>query len=71
MMARAVLVALSLALLAIAAAPTAEARPPVVQDCVVGSSQPECLVSVQMVVCVTDPCDTMTVCAGYGRVCVL
>ena len=70
MMARAVLLTLSFILL-LAAVPTAEARPPVTADCVVGSSEPGCLVSVQMVVCVTDPCDTMDVCVLYGFYCLL
>jgi hypothetical protein len=69
MMARAILLASIAALIAFSLAPSAEARPPVVGECVVGSSQSECLVSVQMVVCVTDPCDTMDVCVAYGAVC--
>jgi hypothetical protein len=70
MMARAVLLALLVSLIGLAVAvPSAAARPPVVQDCVVGSSEPDCLVSIQMVVCVTDPCDTMDVCLLYGFVC--
>ena len=69
MMARVLLLTLSLVLL-LAAAPTAEARPPVVQDCVVGSNESSCLVSVYWVVCVTEPCDPMRICVGYGLVCV-
>lgn len=66
MMARAILLASLVTLVGFSvAAPTAAAAPP----CVVGSSEPNCLVSVQMVVCVTDPCDTMDVCVAYGRVC--
>jgi hypothetical protein len=70
MMARAVLLAVLVALLGTAAAPSASARPPVVDDCVVGSSEPDCLVSVQTRVCVTDPCDTLDVCVLYGFLCV-
>jgi hypothetical protein len=66
MMARAVLLASLFALLGLAAVPTASAAE---APCVVGASEPNCLVSVQMVVCVTDPCDTMDVCVAYGRVC--
>lgn len=67
MMARAILLASLVTLVGFSvAAPTAAAAEP---PCVVGSSQTECLVSVQMVVCVTDPCDTMDVCVAYGRVC--
>lgn len=68
MMARAILFASLVALLGFSiAAPTAAAQE---TPCVVGSSsQTECAVSVQMVVCVTDPCDTMDVCVAYGRVC--
>jgi hypothetical protein len=66
MMARGVLLAFLVALIGLSAAPTATAAEP---PCVVGSSQTECAVSVQMVVCVTDPCDTMDVCVAYGRVC--
>lgn len=66
MMARAILVACLLVLLGTAAtAPTAAAAP----SCVVGSSEPNCLVSVQQRVCVTDPCDELDVCVGYGRIC--
>jgi hypothetical protein len=66
MTARAVLLASLFALLGLAAVPTAAATE---EPCVVGASQPHCLVSVQMVVCVTDPCDTMDVCVAYGRLC--
>ena len=67
MMARAILFASILTLVGFSvAAPTAAAAD---DPCVVGSSQSQCAVSVQMVVCVTDPCDTMDVCVAYGRVC--
>lgn len=65
MIARAIFLACSLVLLGTAAAPTATAAP----ACVVGSSEPSCLVSVQQRVCVTDPCDELDVCVGYGRIC--
>lgn len=67
MMARAILLASLVTLLGFSvAAPTAAAAE---QPCVVGASEPECLVSIQQRVCVTDPCDTMDVCVAYGRVC--
>lgn len=66
MMARAVLLASLFALLGLAAAPTASAA---ADPCVVGSQEETCAVSVYWVVCVTDPCDPMKVCVGYGRVC--
>jgi hypothetical protein len=66
MMARAVLLASLVALLGLAAAPTAAASDP---PCVVGASEPNCAVSVQYRVCVTDPCDEMDICVAYGRVC--
>lgn len=68
MMARAVLLAFLVALLGLSAAPTVAASEP---PCVVGASEPNCAVSIQMRVCVTDPCDTMDVCVAYGRVCVV
>lgn len=65
MMARAVLLASLVALLGFSvAAPTASAA-----ECVVGNDHDSCAVSVTMVVCVTEPCDGVKVCAGYGRVC--
>lgn len=35
--------------------------------CVLGDRT--CLVGIEWVVCVTEPCDPATVCVGYGRVC--
>jgi hypothetical protein len=68
MMARAVLLASLVTLVGFSvAAPAASASEP---PCVVGASEPDCAVSVQMRVCVTDPCDTMDVCVAYGRACV-
>lgn len=67
MMARAILVACLVALIGVSAAPTAAASDP---PCVVGTNAPTCVVSVEMVVCVTDPCDPTMVCVAYGRVCV-
>ena len=67
MMARAVLLASLVTLVGFSvAAPTAAAQD---VGCAVGSSEPYCLVSVQLRECVTDPCDTMDVCVAYGRVC--
>lgn len=66
MMARAVLVVSLFALIGLAAAPTASAAD---DPCVVGSNAERCAVSVYWVVCVTEPCDPMKVCVGYGRVC--
>ena len=65
MMARAVLLASVFALIGIAAAPSASASDP----CVVGNEEETCAVSVYWVVCVTEPCDPMKACVGYGRVC--
>ncbi len=64
MVARAILLALGIVLLGLAAAPEAAAEP-----CAVGASEPNCLVSVQLRECVTDPCDTMDLCVAYGRLC--
>lgn len=69
MMARAVLLAALFALLGLAAVPVADAQP--APGCVVGASEPACLVSVQQRVCVTDPCDTLDVCVAYGRYCIV
>lgn len=64
MMVRAVLLACSLILLGVAAAPTAAAS-----DCIAGTNANGCAVAVRYVECVQEPCDTLTVCVGYGRVC--
>lgn len=37
--------------------------------CVVGDDPAKCLVSVQWVVCVTEPCDGLIVCVGHGLAC--
>lgn len=66
MMARAVLLACLVTLLGVSAIPTASAAEP----CIVGTNAPTCVVSVEMVVCVTEPCDPTLVCVGYGLVCV-
>ena len=65
---RVALLALSLTLVGLAAgAPVAAADP--AQPCVVGASEPNCLVSVQQRVCVTEPCDELDLCVAYGRLC--
>lgn len=64
---RVALLALSLTLVGLAAgAPMAAAQP---EPCVVGASEPNCLVSVQQRVCVTEPCDELDLCVAYGRLC--
>lgn len=69
MMVRAVLLATSLVLLGLAvAAPTAAAAD---DPCVVGASEPNCAVSVQYRVCVTEPCDEMDLCVLYGLYCIV
>lgn len=65
MMARAVLAATLLTLVAFSFAPTASAAVP----CVVGDQPQSCAVSVEMRVCVTEPCDEVDVCLLFGRVC--
>ena len=57
------LLALSLASLALAVPDASAAR------CVVGDDPAKCLVSVQWIVCVTEPCDGLIVCVGHGLVC--
>lgn len=42
---------------------------PVAMGCAVGDDREECLVSVHWVVCVTEPCDDLVVCARYGAYC--
>lgn len=60
MLAHAVLI-LTLAAAAFAAVPV-PATP-----CVVGDET--CAVGIEMRVCVTEPCDTATVCVGFGLYC--
>lgn len=42
---------------------------PVEAGCLVGDDRERCLVSVEWIVCVTEPCDAAIVCVGYGRSC--
>lgn len=38
-------------------------------ECIVGDNEQKCVVSVTMVVCVTEPCDGIIVCVGHGLAC--
>ena len=58
------LLALSLATVGLAALPGASAA-----RCVYGDDPEACLVSVQFIVCVTDPCDGVIVCVARATVC--
>ena len=58
----ALVLALSLAVVGLAFPPTEAA------NCIVGNSR-DCVVSVIWVVCVTEPCDGLVVCAAHGKVC--
>lgn len=56
------LLALALATTTVALVPTAEAAP-----CLVGDHR--CVVGVEWIVCVTDPCDPAIVCLFSGKYC--
>lgn len=58
---------LALILAALAFVPAAEAAETSSGPCLTGAM--DCLVYVHWVVCVTEPCDPMMVCVGFGLVC--
>lgn len=61
------LLALSLAFAGVAFLPSAAAADVPDSGCLVGDRS--CLVGVEWVVCVTEPCDGLTVCLNHGAIC--